>query len=393
METTTTEYTNHPCFGIAARKTVGRLHLPVAPRSNARGRFIGNTHQQPAMMPDEALSWLEQVMDNGMDIGIVGITGPGDPLASPEPTIRTLRMVRETYPDMKLCLTSIGLNGAMYAPELAEIGLSHITLLVDAVDPAVAEKLYAWVRPSTKTVPLDDGVRKLLDEQAAAVAAFSEAGITVKINTTVYPSINAGHVESVAETMAGLGASIMAVVPFIPMDDSLDISRPNGTLMATVRESAAAHINLMPAWDECGESLVGTASPDTANGTVSSLPKPTAERPNVAVVSSNGMEVDLHLGHAAQVMIYGPREDGLACLLEVRDAPEPGSGINRWKQLSKILSDCFVLLAASAGERPREVLSRNGISVLITDGGIEGTVDTLYGGGKKGKKDNKKNTI
>ena len=390
METTTTEYTNHPCFGIAARKQFGRLHLPVAPRSNAKVRFTSNARPQPAMMPEEALSWMEQVIDNGMDIDIVGITGPGDPLASPEPVIRTLRMVRETYPDMKLCLTSIGLNGAMHAPELADIGLSHITLLVDAVDPAVAEKLYAWVCPSTKTVSLEEGVRKLLDEQAAAVSAFSKAGITVKVNTTVYPSINAGHVESVAKTVSELGASMMAVVPYIPTEENHEISPTDQGLLSTVRECAAAHINLMPAWDECGESIVGTEMKKPSMGGVTVLPKPTPERPNVAVVSSNGMDVDLHLGHAAQVMIYGPREDGLACLLEVRGAPEPGSGVNRWKQLSSMLSDCFVLLAASAGERPRDVLSRNGISVLITDGGIEGTVDVLYGGGKKGKK---KNTI
>jgi nitrogen fixation protein NifB len=34
-------------------------------------------------------------------------------------------------------------------------------------------------------------------------------------------------------------------------------------------------------------------------------------------------------------------------------------------------------------------LSRKGLSVLITDGEIEGTVDVLYGGGKKGKKNRK----
>jgi nitrogen fixation protein NifB len=45
-----------------------------------------------------------------------------------------------------------------------------------------------------------------------------------------------------------------------------------------------------------------------------------------------------------------------------------------------------VILAASAGETPRRILAEAGIKVLITQDNIEGTVDVLYGGGKKGKK-------
>ena len=120
--------------------------------------------------------------------------------------------------------------------------------------------------------------------------------------------------------------------------------------------------------------------------TITTLPRPSKRRPNVAVVSSDGMDVDLHLGHAIRILIYGPREDGLACLLETRPAPAPGSGGSRWEDLADTLSDCFILLAASAGKNPREILSRRGIQVFITEDNIEGTVDVLYGGGKKRKK-------
>ncbi len=47
--------------------------------------------------------------------------------------------------------------------------------------------------------------------------------------------------------------------------------------------------------------------------------------------------------------------------------------------------DCFALLAASAGQRPREVLGGRGIRVILTEENIEGSVDVLYGGGKKQK--------
>jgi nitrogen fixation protein NifB len=72
-------------------------------------------------------------------------------------------------------------------------------------------------------------------------------------------------------------------------------------------------------------------------------------------------------------------------MLETRQAPDPGSGESRWEQLADTLSDCFALLAASAGQRPREVLGGRGIRVILTEENIEGSVDVLYGGGKKQK--------
>jgi len=387
MAPSSTSYDTHPCFGLASRKNVGRLHLPVAPRANSKIRFSGLIKAKPAMLPEEAMTWLKSVISEGTTVDVVGITGPGDPMAVPEPTLRTLNMVHAEFPKISLCMTTVGIGSAKYASELAALGLSHVTLLVDAVSPEVAENLYAWVRPSTKTVPLPEAVQLLMKDQADAVVAFKEAGITVKINTTVYPGINAGHVEEIASTMASLGADIMAVVPYRPDPDCTDAPAECGAeLMDTIREGVARHLHLMPAWEDCGEDIVGLTSLEKRDAPISVLPKPTADRPNVAVVSSGGMDVDLHLGHAVKVLIYGPREDGLPCLLESRDAPEPGSGSRRWKDLSKLLKDCFVLLTASAGEKPRQILSRDGLSVLITDGEIAGTVDVLYGGGKKGKK-------
>ena len=387
MTSTATSHESHPCFGLASRSRVGRLHLPVAPRANSRSKFSGSAAIQPAMLPDEALRWLDRTIADGSEIGVVGITGPGDPLAAPAPTLRTLRLVREKYPKISLCLTTCGLGAAPLAGELAEVGLSHVTLLVDAVDPAIAEKMYAWIRPSTKTLPLEEAARILVDEQFAAIKAFKAAGIPVKVNTTVYPGYNADHLEAIASTVAGLGADIMAVVPFWPGEAVGEFPAvPDMDLLETVRDRAGLHMDLMPAWEACGESLVGLKESGRKDAQTIALPKPTKERPNVAVVSATGMDVDLHLGHATKALIYGRREDGLACLLEARDLPEPGSGGTRWEKLAELLSDCFVLLTSSAGQNPREVLSRNGLTVFITDGEIAPTVDVLYGGGKKGKK-------
>ena len=116
------------------------------------------------------------------------------------------------------------------------------------------------------------------------------------------------------------------------------------------------------------------------------MPTPTDERPNVGVVSTNGMDVDMHLGQASQVLIYGPREDGLPCLLKARQTPGSGGGTDRWQDLAKeCLHDCFVLLATHAGDVPRKIFTELGIQVILTEDNIEGLVDVLYGGGKKKK--------
>jgi nitrogen fixation protein NifB len=165
--------------------------------------------------------------------------------------------------------------------------------------------------------------------------------------------------------------------------DDLHPEPPDLETLHRIQRGAEKHLKTRLAAVHDQRIGVDCSSPHCACRPITpSKPGPTKKRPNVAVVSSNGMEVDLHLGQAYQVLIYGPREDGLACLLETRPAPEPGSS-DRWEELAERLPDCFAILAASAGERPRNILGDHGITILITDGEIESTVDMLYGGGKK----------
>jgi nitrogen fixation protein NifB len=266
-------------------------------------------------------------------------------------------------------------------------GLDSLTLLIETMDAATAEKLYVWIRPGKKTIALDKAVAVLVDEQPKTLLAMVAAGVAVTIRTTVYPGFNGHQVVTIAETMAGLGARAMELVPIVPDPAEADGPAPSTRVhMEEIGKLAAQHlatISHQMAVTECGcASGCGCGGRETVQP---GFPKPSPARPRVAVVSSNGMDVDLHLGQAATMLIYGPRADGLTCLLETRQAPKPGSGESRWEQLAETLHDCFALLAVSAGQRPREVLGGHGIRVLLTEDNIEGTVDVLYGGGKKQK--------
>lgn len=368
------------------------LTLPVAPRGFFRIWFEPIDSPARALPPAEALNWLEENFEQGREIRAIDMDGPGDPLGEIECTMETLRLVRKRYSDIVLSVTTLGLYAEDYAQSLAAAGVTNVTLLVDAVERGVAEKLYAWIRPGRKTIPLPLAIALLLDEQLRAVKAFKDAGCQVTIRTTVYPEYNDFHIEEIARVMAGCGAVAMTLVPCktaVSQEDHL-IRSPAPQDMQRLRHSAAKHLEVFLVGEK--EFRIGTdcSSPHGAGKSgPSPRPGPSLKRPNVAVVSAHGIEVDLHLGQACQVLIYGPREDGLVCLLSTRPVPAPGSGSSRWEALAESLDDCFVLLAASAGESPRRILADRGITVLITDNEIEGTVDVLFGGKKKGKREKK----
>ena len=180
--------------------------------------------------------------------------------------------------------------------------------------------------------------------------------------------------------MQEMGADGIALNPYTP-EPGAEVTLPatDCKSMEAAFESAAKYLPL------CRTLLTQPKSTSTSD--TSHLPKPGGKRTKVAVASSNGMDIDLHLGHARQILIYGPREDGLHCLLETRPTPEAGTGKSRWQKLGSSLDDCFVLLAAQAGTTPREVLSTTGLPIILTDENVEGSVDFLLSGPtRKGKK-------
>ena len=362
--------------------SIGRrkVELPAAPRVNARSRFA-SMNPEPArhLAPREAVEMVTALMEQEGAVDRISIAGPGDPLAFIEPTLEALALIREHFPEISLAIKTIGIGGEKYADRLSKAGVTHVDLQVNAVAEDILERLYAWIRPGFKTIRLPDAAKILITEQKIAVRAFKDAGMTVTIMTTVYPENNTDHIESIAHLMADLGADDMVLVPFRPEEGAeISLGLPDKELMETIRGRASRYITIA---EEEGSAMPAGGEQAAPLG----LPKPTKDRPNVAVVSSNGMDIDLHLGEAIQVLIYGPREDGLACLLGKRPAPEPGGGGSRWEALADALPDCFALLAASAGENPRKILGGRGIKVLVTEDTVDGTVDVLYGGGKKKK--------
>ena len=177
---------------------INSLILPAAPQANSRKRFGEREKIDPALLPAEAMTWIAELVKGGKEICGVNICGPGTPLAAPEVLFTLLDLLQKQYPDYRLKITDIGLGGSLLAKDLAAKGIAQVDLQVEAVSLDIMKKIYAWIRPGKKTVPLDKAAEFLRVEQKTAITALTDAGIQVNIQTTVYTGINDWHIADLA---------------------------------------------------------------------------------------------------------------------------------------------------------------------------------------------------
>ena len=203
------------------------------------------------LQPKQALAYLDKVLERVPQLKVVGIAGPGDPFANPDETMETLRLVREKYPEMLLCVASNGLNVEPYAEELAKLQVSHVTITMNAVDPEIGEKIYSWVRDHKTIYRGPAAARLLLERQLSAIKTLKAAGVTIKINTILLPGINEDHVEAVAMKMRELGADIMNCIPLLPVADTPFENLGEVAPMAVKESSGAKVAALLPQMEHC----------------------------------------------------------------------------------------------------------------------------------------------
>jgi nitrogen fixation protein NifB len=152
--------------------------------------------------PEQAVAYLDRIMAREGRITTVGIAGPGDPFATPDLTLATLRLVKQRHPAMLLCVASNGLEMASHVDAMAKIGVTHCTITINAIDPAVAAKVYAWARPARFSLRGIAAGETIRDCQMEALSLLKMHGIAVKVNTIVIPGINDHHVGAIAHAVA-----------------------------------------------------------------------------------------------------------------------------------------------------------------------------------------------
>jgi nitrogen fixation protein NifB len=397
MTTTRLPVEKHPCYNVEAKGKFGRIHLPVAPKCNIQCDYCSRktdciNESRPGvtsrvLSPKEAVAYLHKALAVDPRIAVVGIAGPGDPFAQPEVTLETLRLIRDTAPEMLLCVSTNGLGMTDdVAHELAELKVSHVTVTINAVDPEVGAKVYAWVRDGKKTYRGFEGATLMMNRQLDAIVALKGRGVEVKVNTVIVPGINDHHVEEIARVVSGLGADIHNLIPMTPAPGSLfeDYPEPDANTMLRARRGSSKYLKQMEHCQRCRADAVGLIEEDKSSTFFSLMDQArnevAANRPYVAIATQEGVLVNQHLGVADRLQIWEKVEDGFR-LVEDRPCPSPGSGSSRWDELASLLSDCRAVLTAAAGGAPRKALEAQGIAVCEMEGIIDDALETYWGNG------------
>lgn len=393
------DFSKHPCFNKDSHHTHGRIHLPVAPRCNLQCNFCNRkfdcmNESRPGvtsavLTPTQAADYLDATLQRVPNLAVMGIAGPGDPFANAVETMATLKLVRERHPEMILCLASNGLGIGPHINNLAALQVSHVTLTVNAVDPEIGSKIYAWIRDGHRPLRGLPAAQLLLERQLDAVVRLKAAGIVVKINSIIIPGINDQHIEDIAKKMASLGVDIMNCMAFLPVAGAEfeNIAPPDGALVAGTRLKSGRHLPQMTHCARCRADAVGLIDAPMTPDDLAALAhfsRPSAPdlaaRPYIAVASQEGMLVNQHLGEAARVLVF--QQDASTpsgCkFVEVRKTPEPGAGPSRWSEFADLLHDCRALLVSAAGPQPKQALEERGIQIVEMEGMIEEGLSALF---------------
>lgn len=263
----------HPCFGGNHQKH-GRMHLPVAPRCNISCGYCERRHDcanesRPGitsrlLTPDEAIERVRLVMSSpsvGSSITVVGIAGPGDPLANEE-TFTTFELVKKEFPSLSLCMSTNGLLLPDAIDRLNQIGLHSLTVTVNALDPEVGARIYRWVDYRGRRLRGKVGAACLIRNQLKGIRRAAESGMMIKINTVLIPGINDDQIPAIARTVKSLGAMIMNIMPVIPQGAFAHVPPPSEEYLRIVREVNQQVIGQFSHCRQCRADAVGLIGQD-----------------------------------------------------------------------------------------------------------------------------------
>lgn len=398
MTTIEEKTANHPCYSCGASQKNARMHLPIAPKCNIQcnycvRKFDCMNESRPGvtteiLSPEEAFAKYKTVKEKVPNLTVVGIAGPGDALANFDETKKTLSLIRDYDPDVTFCVSTNGLMLPYYAKELADLNVSHVTVTVNAVDPAIGAKIYKHVHFMGKYYIGEAGAALLLANQMAGIKMLIDEGIIVKINTVTLMGINDKHIEEVVKTVKDLGCFISNIMPLIPVKGSAfeDLKIATNLQINEIRDQCGTHLKQMYHCKQCRADAIGKLDEDI------SIEFRKEEEPEIdltttqtngirfATVSKGGMLVDQHFGQATDLYIYDFLNNEVQ-FKEKRNISKYCSGEencddkgDKIDQILKALDDCDGVITMRIGDLPAQRLAKKGIKVFSTYNRIEDAV-------------------
>ncbi|MBL8487431.1 MAG: nitrogenase cofactor biosynthesis protein NifB [Rhodocyclaceae bacterium] len=249
---------DHPCYSEDAHHYFARMHVAVAPACNIQcnycnRKFDCSNESRPGVVsellsPDQAVRKVLAVAAEIPQMTVLGIAGPGDPLANPERTFATFRMLSGKAPDIKLCVSTNGLRLPEFADEIAQHNIDHVTITINCVDPDVGARIYPWVYWNHRRLRGRDAAAVLIENQQKGLEMLIERGILVKVNSVMIPGINDRHLQEVSKVVKAKGAFLHNVMPLIAEAE-------HGTYFGVMGQASPTAEELQALQDECAGDM------------------------------------------------------------------------------------------------------------------------------------------
>ena len=385
----------HPCFNEDAHKSFARMHLPVAPNCNIQCNYCNRkfdccNESRPGvtsevLSPEEAMEKIAVVKERIPNLSVIAIAGPGDPLAN-ESTLRTIRLVKEGYPEMSLCISTNGLRLPEYVDELYSSGVRFVTVTMNGVDPEITKEVYDSVIWNGKRYEGREAAEILLENQLKGIDLCVKKGMIVKINIVLIPGINDDHIPEVVKKVKAMGVYIVNILPLIPVEGTMfsHIEAPTSEERKRLLDLCSSDIRMMRHCRQCRADAIGLLGEDRSNEFIRTNPCGSGCGPSsniissdnivsnrMAIASESGITVDSGFGNTKRFLIY---EDG-----KVVDEVHIDTNCNTYgrphsehlKDIISKLKDCDTVIVKEIGPAPSRMLESEGKKVIISDERIE----------------------
>jgi nitrogen fixation protein NifB len=419
---------NHPCYSEEAHHFYARMHIAVAPACNIQCHYCNRKYDcanesRPGVVselltPEQATKKVLAVAANVPQMSVVGIAGPGDPLANPERTLETFRAIYKEAPDIKLCVSTNGLALPDVVDELAELNVDHVTITINCVDPEVGAKIYPWIYWKNKRIRGVKAAKILIERQQLGLEMLVERGILVKVNSVMIPGVNDKHLEEVSKIVKAKGAFLHNVMPLIAEAEHgtfygvMGQRSPSKAELQELQDSCSGDMNMMRHCRQCRADAVGLLGEDRGHEFTmdkvelmdidykkamefraevhQSIEEQRNEQKKVATVSLDAIAgikqakketrpvliavategqgvINQHFGHAKEFLVYeassngvrfvGPRKVEQYCI----GSSECDDGESKLSMNIRTLVGCEAVLCAKIGLEPWGQLEEAGI--------------------------------
>lgn len=272
------EKTNrHPCYSFEAHHKYARMHLPVAPLCNIGCNYCNRKYDclhesRPGvtsgiLTPEAARQKYIRVKEKIENLSVAGIAGPGDALANWENTRKTIELIKQCDPEVIFCLSTNGLMLPGYAREIVDLGVNHVTVTVNCLDPGIGQRIYRFVKYNGRRYEGAYGAKLLINNQLAGIECLARLGVMVKVNIVMINGVNDRHIPDVVKKVKELGAFITNIMPLIPAPGSVfeDFPRTGPKDLSKMRNICRADLQQMYHCKQCRADAIGLLGDDRSS--------------------------------------------------------------------------------------------------------------------------------